>query len=150
MRGIKISRDGGKTKTKARTRLRPRTVQEENVIIQTQPTAKKNRQQKTQESSPPLPPPTLPPPLHTNAYLGVFFAVVALLRLRLLDNAVEQLPSRAKLCDEVDEAVVLVDVVQLDDARVVHAPKNLDLAPQTLDATHLALFDRLDRVALAK
>ena len=82
---------------------------------------------------------------YTNkVYLGVLIAVVALLRLRLLDDAVEQLAPRAQLRHEVDEAVVLVDVVQLDDARVVHAPEDLDLAPQALDPADLALLDGLD------
>lgn len=73
---------------------------------------------------------------------------MTLLRLRLLDNAVEQLASGAELRDQVDEPVVLVHVVELDDARMVHAPQDLDLAPEALDAAHLALLDGLDSEAL--
>lgn len=83
-----------------------------------------------------------------NEYLGILLAVVALLRLRLLDDAVEQLSAGAQLRHQVDEPVVLVDVVELDDARVVNAPEDLDLASEALDAAHLALLDGLDRVTL--
>ena len=92
-------------------------------------------------------PPTLNHP-NTAKHLGILLAVTALLRLRLLYDAVEQLAAGAQLRDKVDEPVVLVDVVQLDDAGVVHAPEDLDLAPEALDAANLALLDRLDRVPL--
>lgn len=80
--------------------------------------------------------------------LGILLAVVALLGLGLLDDAVEQLAAGAQLRHQVDEPVVLVHVVKLDDARVVHAAKDLDLTPEALDAAHLALLDRLDGEAL--
>lgn len=73
---------------------------------------------------------------------------MTLLRLGLLDDAVEELAAGAQLRHQVDEPIVLVHVVQLDDARVVHAPQDLDLAPEALDAAHLALLDGLDGEAL--
>ena len=73
---------------------------------------------------------------------------MTLLRFGLLDDPVEKLAPGAELGHQVDEPVVLVHVVQLDDARVVYAAQDLDLTPQTLDLADLGLFDRLDREAL--
>ena len=59
--------------------------------------------------------------------LGILFAVVILFRFGLLDDPVEKLAPGAELGHQVDKPVVLVHVVQLDDARVVHAAQDLDL-----------------------
>ena len=73
---------------------------------------------------------------------------MTLLRFGLLDDPVEKLAPGAELGHQVDEPVVLVHVVQLDDAWVVYAAQDLDLAPQSLDLANLGLLDRLDREAL--
>lgn len=71
------------------------------------------------------------------------------LRLRLLDNPVEELAPGAELSHKMDEAVVFVDVVKLDNARVVDAPQDFNLTPQALDAADLALLNCLDCETLA-
>ena len=73
---------------------------------------------------------------------------MTLLRFGLLDDPVEKIAPGAELGRQVDEPVVLVHVVQLDDARMVHAAQNLDLAPQPLNAAHSAFLDGFDRKTL--
>lgn len=76
--------------------------------------------------------------------LSIFFAVMPFLGLRLLDNPVEKLAPCAELRHKMDESFIFVHVVELDNARVVNAPQDVNLTPQALDPADLALFDCLD------
>mmetsp|Transcript_15708 Transcript_15708/g.41633 ORF Transcript_15708/g.41633 Transcript_15708/m.41633 type:complete len:289 (+) Transcript_15708:425-1291(+) len=61
-----------------------------------------------------------------------------------LDDAVEKLAARGELHDQVDVAVVLEGLVELDDVRVVHHLHDGDLLLEPVDVFHLRLGDGLD------
>jgi len=74
------------------------------------------------------------------------FAVVSLGALRLGNDPIEEFPTGAQFRHQVQIFLVLEDVDQLDDVRVLDLLEDLDLGREDLDFLYLGLSDRFDGV----
>lgn len=81
---------------------------------------------------------------------GVVLRKVALGRMRLGNDAVKQFPAGAQLGNEMQVLLILKDIHQLDNVRVIDLLQNLNLSLENLNLANFGLANRLDGVPLLR